>query len=232
MLRRHKHKLLGVAGLIAVAAMLVGASSALAVSPKVWFVAGKELTNGKSNSKEIKLVSNTSFTLKVPGAGETIECTIIKFAASPKSIIWNENKHGLDEGGVEFSKCKNITKTACVVKEPIKTLGTETELAEAASGSGATYDNFKANGSKEFALIEQTGGCATTTVTGTAVAAEISAEGTEQLKHTFKFPCPPIKEDFIGTTKITLELKAFFFTAEECGEAEAELVSKENWSVK
>jgi hypothetical protein len=219
---------LALAAILAMSAITAGAASA---ASRVWVVKGATLGAGATRTMTAKTVAGKSWELKASSI--TITCTTMSITGG--SAIGGAV--GTDKGTVEFTGCSSNCGTKAVA-EPIKTAGNETELVENTAKT-KVLDLFKPNASKEFATVLATG-CfpEETKVEGeNGVAAEISQEGTEQLIHVMKFPCPPITEALNSAgTKLTLSLKAFGFVAAEfCGEAEAELLNglvKENWSVK
>lgn len=177
-------------------------------------------------------------------------------------VIWNELKGaeviGRGEGTLKATECVNLTNAACVVAEPITSDNTS-EIAGTLveeKGGGKIYAMFVPESwvegtsmvsSKElpFSPFVQTGPgtCPVSVVVkGDGLAATISSETTELEKHVLQMPgkstnCKPIGAPVSPVTmangnEISPFLKAVGVVAEECGEMNVRLVSKENWSVK
>ncbi len=228
-------------GLALVAVFAFSAVAAATASANhVWWVGGKALAEGKANGKAVKaeLKAGTKFVLKgfIFGVEGNVECSKIKFGATPAAIIFNESKTGRDEGKIEFTECTG--PSACgAIAEPIVTLGEKTELVEQVLTTKQKeekvipkiYDLFLPNGTGEAAKIKFAI-CGTLTIKGSTVA-EIKPEGPSITKE-FVFPKPGIKKviNWEGkeiATGLTSEGKeATFF-----GTAIVSLVSGEEFDV-
>jgi hypothetical protein len=226
------------------------AAASTASAHRVWTLGSGTTPLPVGTTKALKVIKvNKAFELKVPLAGETIVCkAVVLKEGTIENVEIGGKKTGRDKGIVEFSECKNKGKEKCIVAEPIRVppKGTGTTVLAENTAKTKVLDVFLPEGGEEgsvvlkpYATIKQSGtGCtapAATTVEGNGVAAEISPE-THSVKKNLIFPCPRITEvifwkNWEAGTHTKLTLNAFAFAAEECGEAEIELTTKEEFGV-
>lgn len=109
------------------------------------------------------------------------------------STIFNTEREqtGKDKGKLKFTKCVVKEPAGCKVKEPIETLGEESELGEDIKAK-RDADLFKPNAAGEFAKIEIEAGCIASgayLVRGNGVACYFGANIKEH-KFTHEVTCP------------------------------------------
>jgi hypothetical protein len=255
-------KRLWLVGLWVIAALALSAAGPSIATAHYWMVNGKKLAAGKSNGKEVELVSNSPIIFTIKSPSYQVECETLQFTKERgPGVIWNETKGtevvGRDEGRMEATKCTDLSAPTCTVVEPISDDNTSeisTTLVEDKTNK-RIYDMFvpeqwvegtAAESEKEhlFWTWDQIGtGCLTNVpIEGDGLASRTPKETEELETHSIELPgeasnCHPVGAPISSVimangNTVTLRFRGDHVIAQECGEATARLLSKETWSVK
>lgn len=253
----YKPKPLGLAGLLAVAALVVvasvGASSASA--GLLWSIKGKVLAEGVTKKVTVKVKPGTKVILEaeVSKSKETIECENL---TAPEGTIYNKSSWAHNSNQLSASACKGTGLAGlCKIKEPIrfppKTVG-EGDIVQNVGLTGAFEDLLpEESGTKKVftEVVTEGFGCPTVVVETKlplgregasnegegGMLAEILEPGVEKVAHVMRAVCPAEPKKAINAIGKEIRVNEYETAEKEkaCikGEAEVE-IEKEAWSLK
>lgn len=191
-------------------------------------IGGKVIEAGQSHELiKLQAVTGKKFVFKVIVLGiklTPLECSAVKYAATPKPIIFDQaEEEGDGEGKLEFSECSS--PIGCTVTQPIVAQGSTVELVEDSAKTKAEV-LFLPNAKEELITLKFTAGScpATVTITGNGLAGEITQS--ESTKPEIVLPATPIKTIIRGKgEETTLSMSYEGKPAEIAGAATTEAVA-------